>query len=134
MVFPDGERLTAVERPWRQAAVVGILLGFPFGFAVRVVVGAAWAACGIGNEASSGTPVSLILLTVLSTVFAVLAVTLALALTGPRHPVLGATGVMLALTLLLWLVIALVATPTNVPAEVCHPDNVPPWIPGWLPV
>jgi hypothetical protein len=134
MVFPGTASWGGVDRPWRQAGVVGILLGIPFGFAVRVVVGAAWAACGIGNEASGGTPLSLILLTVLATGFAVLAVTLTLALSGPRHPVLGATATLVSLALLLWLVIALVATPTNVPAEVCHPANVPPWIPGWLPV
>ena len=133
MVFPDGARWGGVDRPWRQAVVVGILLGVPFGFAVRILVGAAWAACGIGSEASSGTPVSLVLLTVVSTLAAVGAVTVALAVSGPRYPVLGATVTMVALALLLWLVLAVVATPAGLPDEVCQ-GNVPPWIPDWLPV
>jgi hypothetical protein len=134
VVFPDVASWGRSHRPWRVAAVVGVLLGFPFGFAVRIVVGAAWATCGIGSEASSGTPLPLLLLTLGSTLLAFAVVTVTLAVTGPRHPVLGATVVMVALLLLLWLVMAVVATPAGQPDPVCHPGNVPYWFPDWLPV
>jgi hypothetical protein len=133
MVFPDAGRWGRVTRPWRRAFVVGILLGIPFGFAVRVVVGAAWATCGIGSEATGGT-LPLVALTVPVTLLAVGGATVVLAVSGPRHPVFGATLTMLALLLAMWLLLALVATPAGQPDPVCHPGNVPPWFPDWLPV
>jgi hypothetical protein len=111
--------------------VVGILLGVPFGFAVRIVVGAAWATCGIGSEAVGGT-FALVLLAVPTALLSVAGVTVTLADRGAR--VLGAAATMLALVRARWLVLAVLATPAGRPDPVCHPGHVPPWLPPWLPL
>ncbi|MET9692606.1 hypothetical protein ABZY81_29795 [Streptomyces sp. NPDC006514] len=109
------------------------LLGAAAGCLAIALSSRARAYCDAGWEAG-GVAELTFLLPVVVVGFAVCAVVVA-RLTQRRHPLLRMVPVVLVLGVLVIWFFAVEGTLDGYPgdSELCGPDNVPPWWPGWLP-